>query len=314
MTRTGIKSRLLVTALALTGVAITLTAAATDELPDPLPYGTGDTNRADPIPAQALTVTPIGYGSPVFGIIGDANDFIDGENARRSDFFGFSVTDPLPRYVVTARSETFAAASTLYFADEAAGTLSPQQSANVWAPGRQVQYSGTLPRAGTYLIEVSSIGGSHGGYTVSLGNGGTAACDAPGTNSPFVEISPGLTLNCELSANSPITLQSEAGKHYAKGFHFIGNGEIVKLRAASGAFTPVIARIDRGSGQVLESGQGELSGAFTGDVFYVVSTAKPAVTGAFTTDIVAGTTAGGTARAAGTVQWANPGFDYVIEH
>jgi hypothetical protein len=215
---------------------------------------------------------------------------------------------------VTARSETFAAASTLYFADEAAGTLSPQQSANVWTAGSQVQYSGTLPRAGTYLIEVSSVGGSHGGYTVSLGNGGTATCDVPGTNSPFVEISPGVTLNCTLRADAPISLQSEAGKHYAKGFHFIGDGEIVKIRAASGAFTPVIARIDRGSGQVLESGQGELSEVFTGDVFYVVSTAKPAATGAFTTDIVDGTTAGDTARAAVTVQSANPGFVYVIEH
>ncbi|MEA3410020.1 MAG: hypothetical protein U9R74_00585 [Pseudomonadota bacterium] len=279
-------------ALALTGTQLAGNAAADIDLPEPPPVELFD-GFYTASSANESAVAPIEYGSPTSGAIGDANDYIGSDGVSRSDYFAFEVTDPSSGYVVTLRSDSFTALSALWFVDKTNNKLIREQTAFVSAPGKQVQYSGTLPQTGTWLIEVTPIDDNQGNYSVSLdsavsGPVGSAGCEAPGSENPFVEVSPGVTLDCNLSAEDPFVLESNAGKHHAKGFHFIGNGASVTIRAASSAFTSTIVLMDPATGQVLDIQQGELSGAFTGDVFYLVTSAEPGASGPFTTGIESG--------------------------
>jgi len=321
MKNARIKSLSFGIALALAGTQIPSNASADVALPEPPPVELFEKSNIGAYTESGSADTPIQFGGTANGVIGDANDYIGSDGVSRSDYFAFEVTDPSSGYVVTLRSDSFTALSALWFHDKTTNKFIREQAAFVSAPGKQVQYSGSLPQTGTWLIEVTSIDENQGNYTVSLDRGasgpvGTVGCDAPGSENPFVEVSPDVTLDCNLSAEDPFVLESNAGKHHAKGFHFTGNGASVTIRAASSAFTSMIVLADPATGQVLDIQQGELSGAFTGDVFYLVTSAEPGATGPFTTGIETGdpgTGSGGFARSTKAVAPMDIPSYYLIE-
>jgi len=101
------------------------------------------------------------------------------------------------------------------------------------------------------------------------------------------------SFSAQESSVTPIEYGSPASGVIGDANDFTGNGASVTIRAGSGAFTPLIVLVDPSSGQVLDYGQGELSGSFTGDVFYLVSSTEAGATGPFTSGIETGGTGGG---------------------
>ena len=280
-------------ALALTGVHAPMVSAADIELPEPPAVDVAAIAYYNASSESESKISPIEYGSTATGVLGDSNDYIGSDGVTRYDLFSFNITDPSTGYEVTLRSDSFAGYSTLWFYDSDTGDYIPEQRALVWEPGKQVQFSGSFPQAGTWVIQVESTNENLGSYTVGVAPKGsgtpvTSSCEEPSSQNPFVGIVPGEVVSCTLSADGPLSLTDETGeRYYAKGFHFTGDGSAVTIRAESDTFSPRIYLYDPTSGQ-LQGGKSALSGPFSGDVLYVVTSTTPGATGAFNTVVDAG--------------------------
>jgi hypothetical protein len=158
-------------ALAVVVADIPLNASADmlwPEAPDVSLYSSTNTfNEQDAGQPQPIEIE---YGSPVSGTLGDDNDFIGSDGVTHFDRYHFVVQETSKPYVITLLSPEFSAASTLVYVDEAQQKLLPLQSAFVWAPNGQVQYSGQLTTSGNYFIDVLANDGNNGTYTITLGD------------------------------------------------------------------------------------------------------------------------------------------------
>lgn len=241
-------------------------------------------SSSNPINEQAGTPQVVEYGSEISGALGDGNDFIGSDGVTPYDVVEFTLPEAPKQYVITIHSAEFAGRSTLWYQDEVQQQFVPLQSAYVWAPDDTVQYSGTLASPGNYAVVVQSADGNIGGYTVSvredLVSGGD--CSNPDSENPFVESAVGVELSCTLTAEEAYVLNAQDGPHYAKPFHLVGTGSSLTINAASGEFTPLIVLFDPTSGQIIDMKPGTLTGQFTGDVYYLVTSAEPQAIGAFT--------------------------------
>jgi hypothetical protein len=252
------------------------------EAPDVSLYSSTNTfNEQDAGQPQPIEIE---YGSPVSGSLGDDNDFIGSDGVTHFDRYHFVVQETPKPYVITLHSPEFSAASTLVYVDEAQQKLLPLQSAFVWAPDGQVQYSGQLTTSGNYFIDVLANDGNNGTYTITLGetipDPIPGACSNADPKNPVIESPVGTTLNCELTTQD-LKVKSNKGEHYAKLFHVKSQGTLT-INANSSAFTPMILLYDPQSKQITDQGEGSLTVQASGDVYYFVTSAEPDTTGAFT--------------------------------
>jgi hypothetical protein len=117
--------------------------------------------QAAPVPSRPPT--PITFGQTIAGTLTSNDNVLPGAGTF---FDAYSVVTRAPNqsYIITATSPNVALFSDLR------GTPPFGQSAFTLMPGQQVQYSGTLPLPGRYLIRVSSSNVQQpvGSYTLSL--------------------------------------------------------------------------------------------------------------------------------------------------
>jgi hypothetical protein len=162
------------------------------------------------------------------------------------------------------------------------------QSAYVYAPNNQVQYSGVLSSPGNYLILVESRDGENGTYSIKLTEGDghpppLVECNNPDPDNPFVESPIGKELSCELTDHEVYWLNAEDGKHYAKVFHLkVQVSTRLTIIANSSAFTPVIGLWDPQTKEIFDKEMNSLTVQASGDVDYFVTSAEAGATGAFT--------------------------------
>lgn len=259
-----------------------LADAGSPELP---PYERFDGVDARAVSARDPALTRITPGVPATGVIGDDNDFVNNDGTVRSDFYVFDADTATP-YRVTVLSGSFIAESSMVRNDLEVRRLVPHQTARVWAAGTPVQYSGLLGLAGTWFVRVTAVDGGTGPYIVSLDQGVPGAGCAPASSdNPLIEVTPGTILNCELQLHPTQVFNLQDGPHYYEAFHFTGDGTSVTIAAASSAFRPLIVLVDPATGQALDPKAGAVSGAFTGDVVYLVTSAEPNATGPFHTGV-----------------------------
>jgi hypothetical protein len=117
--------------------------------------------QAAPVPPSPPT--PITFGQTIAGTLTSNDNILPGLGTF---FDAYSVVTRAPNqsYIITVTSPTLPLASDL------TGTPPFVQIAYTLAPGQQVQYSGTLPLPGRYIIRVSSSSMQQpvGSYTLRL--------------------------------------------------------------------------------------------------------------------------------------------------
>lgn len=131
--------------------------------------GLGVPDRA----AAQVAIAPITFGQNVSGALTSTDSL--SSDGRPRDRYRLVTQAPNTRYVITVRSPAVPLVSEISFVnvnllgDPASGL----QTASNFAPGQQIQYSGTLAQPGQYLILVRSgdVQRPVGSYTLSLTGG-----------------------------------------------------------------------------------------------------------------------------------------------
>lgn len=233
---------------------------------------------------------PIGFGDTIQQQL-DSEDPVT-QGGAAFDAYTFTA-EPGQSYVITGNSSELPLFLSLYRVQEAEQALALIQGAFVNAPNRQVQFSGVLDEAGTYLIFVQSNDPALlGAYTVGLAEqvpGGAASCTG-GTRAEPIPITLGASLSCQLSADDVAFSNQLGDTFFGKFFLLESTGGTLTITAASDEIAPFIqVYADPGSTDVVAFGEGAVTADVpSGPVLFAVLNLIPEGVGAFTVSVEAG--------------------------
>lgn len=239
-------------------------------------------------PEATAQPTPIRFGDTVQGTIEESDPSVIDDGAPADEYL-FTAQSPGQRYVITAQSASLALQVLLVA--EASGE--PLQVGAVFAPGMQVQFSGTLAQSGAYriiLFDATGQSDGTGSYTLGLGAGGSGSAFGPsagacgmggGTDNP-IALPLGQTLACQLLASDWPLVDDQGNTFYVKHFLLDSSGGPHTLAAISDAFTPELLLYNQADDNYTILGPDVVTVDLPpGPVIFGIDSVEPEGTGAF---------------------------------